>query len=118
MKRNMPSGKLSPTSLRRISQRRYGFRLTCFQMNVTRPCYDPKQTGMAPAWEEIGPVELTRARIARFSCEFALCVRAHVFAERRGLKAHGPYSRFYLGTRLPREQRCHGRRILLTQRIF
>jgi hypothetical protein len=24
------------------------------QMNVTRPCYDPKQTGTAPAWEEIG----------------------------------------------------------------
>jgi hypothetical protein len=30
MKRNKPSGKLSPTSLRRIPQRRYGFRLTCF----------------------------------------------------------------------------------------
>jgi hypothetical protein len=43
MKRNKPSGKLSPTSLRRIPQRRYGFRLTCFQMNVTRPC--SKQTG-------------------------------------------------------------------------
>ena len=54
MKRNKPSGKLSPTSLRRISQRRCGFRLTCFQMNVTRPCYDPKQTGTASAWEEIG----------------------------------------------------------------
>jgi len=22
-------------------------------MNVTRPCYDPKKTGTAPAWEEI-----------------------------------------------------------------
>jgi hypothetical protein len=49
-------------------------------------------------------VEPKRARIAPFSCEFALCVRAHVFAERPGLKAHGPYSRFRLGTRLPREQ--------------
>jgi hypothetical protein len=35
MKRNKPSGKLSlsPTSFRRISQRRYGFQLTHFQMN-------------------------------------------------------------------------------------
>jgi hypothetical protein len=59
--------------------------------------------------QQMFPVELTRARIAHFSCEFPLCVRSHVFAERRGLRAHGPYSRFHLGTRLPREQASCGR---------
>src|SRR5271154_2041474 len=44
---------------------------------------------------------------------------------RRAIRAFGsatwiessrPYSRLYLGTRLPRERECHGPRILLTQR--
>src|SRR6266849_379252 len=66
------------------------------------------------SFEQMFRADLTRTRRARFSCEFALCVRAHVFAEGRGLKAHGTYSRFHLGTHLPREQECYARRIVLT----
>src|SRR5882757_7755471 len=48
------SSVLLSISLRPMSHRRSGFRLTCVGRNVTRPCYEPTQTGTAPAWEEIG----------------------------------------------------------------
>jgi hypothetical protein len=63
MKRNKPSGKLSPTSLRRISQRRYGFRLTCFQMNR----YWSARPGSLPVYRQFAhdPFRFLHNRVSR-----------------------------------------------------
>src|ERR1700730_18519852 len=75
-----------PDELPGCSTPRHRYYATCrfCTMDMTL-CSLSKRLG-----QQMFPVELTRARIARFSCEFALCVRAHVFAERCELKAHGP----------------------------